>query len=68
MKQFEFVVQDAMGIHARPAADLAAAAKKFTSLILLKKEEMEADLKKSTCYYEISSQTGRTRNDNSHGR
>jgi phosphocarrier protein len=45
VKQFEFVVQDAMGIHARPAADMAAAAKKFTSLILLKKEEMEADLK-----------------------
>lgn len=45
MKQFEFVVQDAMGIHARPAADMAAAAKKFTSLIILKKKEMEADLK-----------------------
>lgn len=45
MKQFEFVVQDAMGIHARPAADMAAAAKKFSSLILLKKEEMEVDLK-----------------------
>ncbi|WP_186423925.1 HPr family phosphocarrier protein [Lacrimispora celerecrescens] len=45
MKQFEFVVQDAMGIHARPAADMAAAAKKFISHILLKKEEMEADLK-----------------------
>jgi len=45
VKQFEFVVQDAMGIHARPAADMAAAAKKFTSLILIKKEEKEADLK-----------------------
>ena len=45
MKQFEFVVQDAMGIHARPAADMVAAAKKFSSLILLKKEEMEVDLK-----------------------
>lgn len=45
MKQFEFVVQDAMGIHARSAGDMAVAAKKFTSLILLKKENMEADLK-----------------------
>ncbi|MBE7721630.1 HPr family phosphocarrier protein [Lacrimispora indolis] len=45
MKQFEFVVQDAMGIHARSAGDMAAAAKQFTSLIKLKKEEKEADLK-----------------------
>ena len=45
MKQFEFVVQDAMGIHARSAGDMAAAAKWFTSLITLKKEEMKADLK-----------------------
>ncbi|GLC78848.1 HPr family phosphocarrier protein [Lacrimispora brassicae] len=45
MKQFEFVVQDAMGIHARSAGDMAAAAKRFTSLITLKKEEMKADLK-----------------------
>ncbi len=45
MKQFEFVVQDAMGIHARPAGDMAVEAKKFTSLIILKKEKMEADLK-----------------------
>jgi phosphocarrier protein len=45
VKQFEFVVQDAMGIHARPAGDLAAAARRFTSHLLLKKEKMEADLK-----------------------
>ncbi|WP_349945475.1 HPr family phosphocarrier protein [Lacrimispora sp. BS-2] len=45
MKQFEFVVQDAMGIHARPAGDLAAAARKFTCHLFLKKEKMEADLK-----------------------
>lgn len=45
MKQFEFVVQDAMGIHARSAGDMAAAAKRFTSLITLKKKEMKADLK-----------------------
>ncbi len=45
MKQFEFIVQDVMGIHARLAGDMAAAAKKFTSLILLKKGEKEADLK-----------------------
>ncbi len=45
MKQFEFIVQDAMGIHARSAGDMAAEAKKYTSHILLIKEKMEADLK-----------------------
>lgn len=46
MKQFEFAVQDVMGIHARTAGELAAAARKFTSHILLVKENKEADLKK----------------------
>ncbi len=45
MRQLEFVIQDALGIHARSAGDMAAAAKKFTSLITIKKEDIEADLK-----------------------
>lgn len=33
MKEFSYTVQDALGIHARPAGQLAKEAKKFTSKI-----------------------------------
>lgn len=43
MKSFEYVVKDELGIHARPAGLLAKEAKKFSSKIILKKEDKEAD-------------------------
>ncbi len=46
MKSFEYVVKDELGIHARPAGLLTKEAKKFSSKIMLKKEDKEADASK----------------------
>lgn len=43
MKMFDYVVKDEMGIHARPAGLLVKEAKKYTSTILLKKADAQAD-------------------------
>ena len=45
MREFQIIIQDALGIHARPAGELSAMAKQFTSDILLRKADQEADLK-----------------------
>jgi len=39
MKQFDYVVVDELGMHARPAGQLAKEVKKYTSEILVKKGE-----------------------------
>ncbi len=44
MKSFNYVVKDALGIHARPAGLLAKEAKNFQSKILLKKDDKEVDV------------------------
>lgn len=44
MKSFNYVVKDALGIHARPAGLLAKEAKNFKSKILLKKDDKEVDV------------------------
>lgn len=38
MKQFEYTINDPLGIHARPAGLLAKEAKKFTSLCTITKD------------------------------
>lgn len=43
MKQFQYVITDTLGIHARPAGLLVKEAKSFTSKITLKKDEKEVD-------------------------
>lgn len=43
MKTFDYVIKDELGIHARPAGLLAKEAKKYSSKILLKKEDKEAE-------------------------
>lgn len=43
MKTFQYVVTDELGIHARPAGLLVKEAKNFTSKIVVKKEDKEAD-------------------------
>lgn len=43
MKTFQYVVKDALGIHARPAGILAKEAKNFSSKITIMKEDKEAD-------------------------
>ena len=39
MKEFEHVVADSMGIHARPAGMLAKEAKKYGSKVFIRKDE-----------------------------
>lgn len=46
MKEFEFVVTDPLGIHARPAGLLVKEAKKFESNISVFKGARKGDLKK----------------------
>lgn len=46
MKEFEFVVTDPQGIHARPAGLLVKEAKKFESNISIFKGARKGDLKK----------------------
>ena len=42
MKSFTYVVQDAIGLHARPAGMLVKEAKKFSSMITVQKGEKTA--------------------------
>lgn len=44
MKSFEYVVKDSLGIHARPAGLLAKEAKTFSSKIVMKAGEKDADV------------------------
>ncbi len=46
MKKFNYVIQDQIGIHARPAGLLAKEAKKYESKIVLKKEGKSAEATK----------------------
>ena len=44
MKTFSYVIQDEMGIHARPAGMMVKEAKKYQSLAKIKKGDKEAGL------------------------
>ena len=46
MKEFTYVITDPQGIHARPAGMLVQEAKKFTSSIIMKKNDKTADVKR----------------------
>ena len=46
MNQFDYIIKDELGIHARPAGLLVKEAGKFTSSITIAKGEREADAKK----------------------
>lgn len=46
MKSFEYVIQDEVGIHARPAGILAKAAKEFQSSITIGANGKTADIRK----------------------
>lgn len=45
MRSFTYVITDKAGIHARPAGTVVKTAQKFSSNILIKKGEKEADAK-----------------------
>lgn len=42
MKQFNYVIKDEVGIHARPASDLVKEAKKYSSTITIAKGDKSA--------------------------
>lgn len=46
MKTFEYVVADALGIHARPAGALVKEVKKYGSKVTIQKGEKEVDASK----------------------
>lgn len=46
MKKFSYVIQDVIGIHARPAGELVKEAKKYESKILLQCGEKTAEADK----------------------
>lgn len=46
MKEFQYVITDAEGIHARPAGELVKLAKTFSSNVVMKKDGKAADCKK----------------------
>lgn len=46
MKTFDYTIQDAVGIHARPAGLIVKKAKEFESSLTLQKGDKSADLKK----------------------
>ncbi len=46
MKNFEYVIKDTLGIHARPAGALVKEAKKYESRILIGKEGKSAEATK----------------------
>ena len=43
MKSFEYVIEDKLGIHARPAGMLVKEAKQFESRIVIQKDGKEAE-------------------------
>jgi len=45
VKEIEYVIQDEVGIHARPAGQLVSLAKGFTCSIRVQKMEKDADAK-----------------------
>ena len=46
MREFKYVVQDELGIHARPAGVLVKVAKEFEASIKMRKDDKDADCKK----------------------
>ena len=60
MKEFEFVVTDPQGIHARPAGLLVKEAKKFESNISVFKGARKGDLKKIFTFMALGVKQGET--------
>ena len=46
MKQFQYTIKDALGVHARPAGLLVKLAKQYTSTITIEKNGKTCDMRK----------------------
>lgn len=60
MRQFEYVVTDSMGIHARPAGMLAKEAKRYESKIFIKKDEKSVEVTKLMAIMGLGIKCGQT--------
>lgn len=60
MKQFDYVIQDPEGIHARPAGLLVKEAGKFSSNITISKGEKSGDLKRIFAVMGLAAKKGET--------
>ena len=60
MKEFEYVIKDEVGIHARPAGMLVKEAKKYESKIFIYKDEKKAEATKLMALMGLSVKCGQT--------
>lgn len=60
MKQFDYVITDELGIHARPGGDLVKAAKVFASKITLSCNGKTADAKRLIAVMSLGAKQGHT--------
>ena len=60
MKQFDYTIQDPMGIHARPAGLLSKEARKYKSAIVVVKGEKEANVLRLMALMQLGVKCGET--------
>ena len=60
MKTFQYTITDEIGIHARPAGELAKLAKEFQSKITVKTEKKQADAEKLMAVMALGIRHGET--------
>lgn len=60
MKEFSYVITDALGLHARPAGQLAKAAMGFTCSIALACNGKTADAKRIMAVMQLAAKQGQT--------
>ncbi|MFR5245371.1 MAG: HPr family phosphocarrier protein [Clostridium sp.] len=60
METFQYTITDGIGIHARPAGELAKLAKKFRSQITIKTETKQADAEKLMAVMALGIRHGQT--------
>jgi phosphocarrier protein HPr len=60
MKTFDYTITDTLGIHARPAGELVALAKTFTSKITIAGNSKSADCKKMLAVMSLGIKQGHT--------
>ena len=60
METFQYTITDGIGIHARPAGELAKLAKKFRSQITIKTETKQADAERLMAVMALGIRHGQT--------
>lgn len=60
MQEFQYVIRDEMGIHARPAGELVKLAAKFPCAVKLEKDGREVDAKRIMGVMSLGAKCGET--------